>query len=81
MNAVEKRLGKARIELICSRNNLQADDIKIVLEIFEEWDNLTGQTEKKIRVVTKKILGNPNKDAIIKSLIDVSKVFSGISFN
>ena len=81
MNAVEKRLGKARIELICSRNNLQADDIKIVLEIFEEWDNLVFQSKKKEDVVINKILGNPNKDAIIKSLIDVSQVFSGMSFN
>ena len=72
MNDVVKRLGQARIETICSSCDLQKEDIAIVIEILDAWENLLGQNTQKALVAIEKTGNNPRRTEILRAMLDIN---------
>lgn len=75
MTFVHQILGRERIKQICKEKGLTPEDEKIIDNIFEKWDSLTGKVEEKVVVATREVKGNPRSQEIIHALLVINLEF------
>lgn len=76
MNSVIRRLGEKRVNNICFRHGLGAEDTRIVIEIFDAWETLIGRPMEKTMVGVRKTAGNPKATEILNTILEISLEFS-----
>jgi len=74
-NFVQRVLRKERIAEICKEYNLSEGDEKIINEILDEWDNLFGETDKKIEMAFEKTFHLKHRQKIFNALLKINHEF------
>jgi len=75
-SSVHRVLGADRIKEICRKHGLTAEDEKIIDEILERWETLTGQHLQKMKVVDELVANNPHVSRITKAILEITIEFS-----
>lgn len=76
MNSVVRILGKAKIMNMCKNNGLKEKDFDVIIEIFDEWEHLVGENNKKIEVAIRKTESYPNREKIIETVVEISMEYA-----
>lgn len=76
MNSVVKILGEAKIRNMCKNNGLGDKDLDIIIGIFDEWEHLIGENDKKIAIAIQKTESHPNREKIFEIVMEISMEYA-----